>query len=85
MNQTTLLQLLGTLDQTTLVQQTEIAGAIIEELRYLGYMVDLLPYSDSERKSIILMVSSPGEPKTLFNVEIWVVQDRKEKKDLVEE
>jgi hypothetical protein len=30
------------------------------------------------------MVSSPGEPKTLFNVEIWKVQDRKEKKDLVE-
>ena len=73
------------MDQTTLVQQTEIAGAIIEELRYLGYMVDPLPYSDSEHKSIILMVSSPGEPKTLFNVEIWKVQDRKEKKDLVEE
>lgn len=70
------------MDQTTLLQQTEIAGAIIEELRYLGYMAD--PYSDSERKSIILMVSSPGEPKTLFNVEIWKVQDRKEKKDLVE-
>jgi len=72
------------MDQTTLVQQTEIAGEIIEILRYLGYMANPLPYSDSERKSIILMVSSPGEPKTLFNVEIWKVQDRKEKKDLVE-
>ena len=58
--------------------QTEIAGAIMEELRYLGYMVDL-SYFDSERKSIILMVMLPDEPKTLFNVEI-----REEKKDLVE-
>lgn len=84
MDQTTLEQLLGTLDQTTLVQHTEIAGAIIEELRRLGYMADLLPYSDSGRKSLILMVISPNEPKTIFHVEIWKVQDREEKKDLVE-
>lgn len=56
------------MDKTTLLQ-TEIAGAIMEELRYLGYMVDL-SYFDSERKNIILMVRSPGEPKILFNVEI---------------
>lgn len=56
------------MNKTTLLQ-TEIAGAIMEELRYLGYMVDL-SYFDSERKSIILMVRSSDEPKTLFNVEI---------------
>jgi hypothetical protein len=49
--------------------QTEIAGAITEELRRLGYMVDL-SYFDSERKIIILVVTSPDEPKTVFNVEI---------------
>ena len=49
--------------------QTEIAGAIIEELRYLGYMVEL-SYFDSKRKTIILTVKSPDEPKTLFNIEI---------------
>jgi hypothetical protein len=49
--------------------QTEIAGAIMEELRRLGYMVDL-SYFDSERKIIILVVTSPDEPKTVFNVEI---------------
>ena len=82
MDQTTLEQLLGTLDQTTLAQQTEIVGAIMEELRRLGYMVDLLPYSDSERKStLLLMVRSPDEPKALFTVEIWKVQDREEVKD----
>ncbi len=69
------------MDQTTLVQQTEIAGAITAILRHLGYMADLFPYSDSERKSVILMVSPPGEPKTLFNVEIWKVQDRKDRVD----
>jgi len=72
------------MDQTTLVQQTEIAGAITAILRHLGYMANPFPYSDSVRKSVILMVSPPSEPKTLFNVEIWRVQDRKEKKDLVE-
>ena len=69
------------MDQTTLVQQTEIAGAITAILRHLGYMADLFPYSDSERKSVILMVSPPGEPKTHFNVEIWKVQDRKDRVD----
>ena len=49
--------------------QTEIAGAIMEELRRLGYMVDL-SYFDLERKNVILMVRSPSETKTLFNVEI---------------
>ena len=48
-------------------------------------MANPFPYSDSDRKSVILMVSPPGEPKTLFNVEIWKAQDRKEKKDLVED
>jgi hypothetical protein len=67
------------MDQTTLVQQTEIAGAITAILRHLGYMADPFPYSDSERKSVILMVSPPGEPKTLFNVEIWKVVDKKQR------
>jgi hypothetical protein len=49
--------------------QTEIAGAIIEELRYLGYMIEL-SYFDSKRKTIILTVKLPDEPKTLFNIEI---------------
>lgn len=73
------------MDQTTLVQQTEIAGAITAILRHLGYMANPFPYSDSVRKSVILMVSPPGEPKTLFNVEIWRVQDREVKADVVEE
>lgn len=58
--------------------QTEIAGAIMEELRYLGYMVDL-SYFDSKSKNIILKVISPDEPKTFFKIEI-----REVKKDLVE-
>ena len=61
------------MDQAALLQ-TEIAGAIMEELRRLGYMVDL-SYFDLESKSVILMVRSPDEPKILFNVEIWKVED----------
>lgn len=49
--------------------QTEIAGAIMEELRYLGYMVDL-SYFDLESKRVILTVRSPDESKTFFNIEI---------------
>ena len=45
-------------------QQTEIAGAITAILGHLGYMANPFPYSDSVRKSVILMVSPPGEPKT---------------------
>ena len=66
----------GSVEMRTL--QTEIAGTIMEELRYLGYMVDLLSF-DSERKSIILIVKLPDEPKTFFKIKIWEV-----KKDLVE-
>ena len=57
------------MDQAALLQ-TEITGAIMEELRRLEYMVDL-SYFDLESKSVILMVRSPDEPKTLFNIEIW--------------
>ena len=64
------------MDQATLLQK-EIAGAIMEELRRLGYMVDL-SYFDLESKSVILMVRSPDEPKILFNVEIWKVEDEVE-------
>lgn len=46
-------------------QQTEIVGAITAILGHLGYMANPFPYSDSVRKSVILMVSPPGEPKTL--------------------